>query len=1031
MTEIPPYLFQQIREGQVILFLGAGASHDAINKKGNRMPDGKKLGEILSDKFLDGKYKDATLSNIGDYAINESDLLTVQEFVRNLMVGFLPTDAHLLLPKFMWWGLITTNYDRLIEDAYHNSPGVQFPKPIIEDGDKIEELIRDLKSILLLKLHGCITRTANINCPLILSTDQYITHLVGRSRLFKRFEEWGTEKTIVFIGHSLQDMDIRILINRLNTLGNARPRYYFVAPNVTEVEQRFWETKRITTISFTFSDFMKSLETKIPKSVRVLALVRESPKLPITEKFIINNPDLSQNFLQFILNDVDYVKSVCSTEPLLPKEFYKGLNIGWSSIEQQLDVPRPMSDEIISDHFLIDVTKKTKKPEFLVIKAHAGAGKTVLLQRIAWNASKDYDRLCLFLNKRGTINSAAIKELIELVGERVFLFIDDLADRVKEVATLFQSIGEAGQILTVIGAERINEWNVACDELTPLVTESYELNYLSEKEIDGLLDLLKLHGSLGVLKNASKDQQHAAFIETAGRQLLVALHEATLGKTFEEIIEDEFKKIVPLEAQQVYLTICVLNRYNYPVRAGIISRIHGIPFDDFKRRLFAPLEQVVHVDYNKYLRDYDYKTRHPYIAEMVCERVLQDDELKYDQYIKILKALDIDYSSDRIQYKELVKAKNLLSTFRNPELINNIYEVAYEEIKNDLFLYHQMAIYEMNRPNGNLTRCKELLDKAEKMAPFDKTIQHSKSEYYLKMAEHARTDLEYDKLLSQATAIASKLTNIHNEKPYSYHTIVKSGILRLSHSLKSNQSIGPTLEIIIRDIEKNLREGLQRYPNDPYLKNAESEFAQLLRDSERAINALRIAFKENPRASFIALRLAEIFIDQENYPEAKTILERALNANSNEKKLHYAFAKLLMKHDSPNPDILKYHFRRAFTDGDKNYDAQLLYARQLFIMNELPESKKVFEKLGNAYVDYNIRHSVRYQLSSRFRGEVTKLEATYCWVTREGMNDWIYVHKGNVSDEIWKRINQGCRVIYDIGFSFKGPNGINLEIETY
>src|SRR6266849_1593658 len=89
------------------------------------------------------------------------------------------------------------------------------------------------------------------------------------------------------------------------------------------------------------------------------------------------------------------------------------------------------------------------------------------------------------------------------------------------------------------------------------------------------------HDALGTLTDASPERRRADFADRAGRQLLVALHEATLSKPFEEIIEDEFKNITPSEAQRIYLTICVLNRLNVPVRAGLVARVHGVPFEDF------------------------------------------------------------------------------------------------------------------------------------------------------------------------------------------------------------------------------------------------------------------------------------------------------------------------------------------------------------------------------------------------------------------------------------------------------------------
>src|SRR5204863_3722177 len=136
----------------------------------------------------------------------------------------------------------------------------------------------------------------------------------------------------------------------------------------------------------------------------------------------------------------------------------------------------------------------------------------------------------------------------------------------------------------------------------------------------------------------SREEQVAAFQERAGRQLLVALHEATLGQRFEDIVADEYLKIQPTEARSIYLTICVLNRLNVPVRAGIVSRLHGVPFEEFSRRFFAPLEHIVHTSFNEFMRDYVYKARHPHIAEMVFHRAFNTQEERYDVFIRCLKS---------------------------------------------------------------------------------------------------------------------------------------------------------------------------------------------------------------------------------------------------------------------------------------------------------------------------------------------------------------------------------------------------------
>ena len=60
----------------------------------------------------------------------------------------------------------------------------------------------------------------------------------------------------------------------------------------------------------------------------------------------------------------------------------------------------------------------------------------------------------------------------------------------------------------------------------------------------------------------------------------------------EDIIADEFDEVKPDLAKLMYLGVCFLNRFDVPVRAGIINRLYAIRFTDFSERFFQPLEAL-------------------------------------------------------------------------------------------------------------------------------------------------------------------------------------------------------------------------------------------------------------------------------------------------------------------------------------------------------------------------------------------------------------------------------------------------------
>jgi len=803
--ELPPQLQAQIADGRAVLFLGAGASLGAMDAKKNHPPSGTQLAEKLADKFLGGKFRTYPLNQVAEYAISESDLGTVQGYIKEIFEPFEPTSAHLLLPTFRWAGLATTNYDLLVEKAYAQAGHpLQNVQPFIENGDRVDDRMRDQRSLMYLKLHGCITRLQNPNCPLILSTDQYVDHRSGRSRLFEHLRDWGYERTFVFVGHGLQDPDIRAILGELTALHERRPRYYIVAPQKHEIEMRFWESRRVTPISATFGEFMSAIDDAVKGTTRTLGLAVAQSQHRISEKFAVAGVALSRNCLQFLENEVDYVKGITSTETVAATEFYRGYSRGWSHIEQNLDVRRTLGDSILSDFVLADESEHAPEMDFVLIKAHAGAGKSVLLQRIAWDAAHDYGKLTLFLKPEGIVNTAAIDEIADVCKDRIFLFVDDVGDRIRELQSLARAVALSKSKLTVIAAERVNEWNVLGSSAGSLVTSDNLLRYLSESETTRLIEVLDKHKALGTLKGKPVEQQRKAFHSRAGRQLLVALHEATLGRPFEDIIEDEYRHVVPSEAQRIYLTICVLNRLNIAVRAGVVSRLHGVHLSDFKERFFKPLEHVVHTVLDPGTRDMTYIARHPVIAEIVFERILRNQEDRFDVYLRVLKTLNIDYASDRKAFRAMTKGRTLLDLFPDTELAKQIIKAAEGIAGDDPVLIHQKGLYYMHR--DDFRAASDLFNRALQLWPNNRSFQHSRSELLLRMSENARTQLERETLLREATSIAKEIRDTKLPEAYAHHTLIKIGLSQLRTLLAADSSEQNETDIanVVRNVQRDL-----------------------------------------------------------------------------------------------------------------------------------------------------------------------------------------------------------------------------------
>ena len=967
-------------------------------------------------------------------AISETDLFTVQQFIASIFQEFKPADFHKLIPKFVWTAIGTTNYDLIIERAYEEvKERLQQIVPIKKNGERIEEKLRSPQNILYFKLHGCVTDINDDNVPLILTPDQYVTHRKGRSRLFERIQDLAREFPFVFVGHSLNDFDLRAILLELAQLGEAKPRSYLIAPNFGSAEERFWGNRRISCIKCTFENFLKHVNETIPASFRGLATFQEQPEHPVQKRFAVaGRVKPSESLITFLTRDAEYISKDLKILKSDPRAFYRGYFPDLGPIVNGFDVRRVISDDILSEVFLTTEEERIEKQQFFLVKGHAGSGKSVLLRRLAWEAATQFDKLCFFLKPFSRPEYEPIFELYNLTKHRVFLFVDPASDNKDIIESLIVRARKDKIPLTILSAERHNEWNTECEDLEPYLTQSYELKYLSEKEIGELIAVLAKHGSLGYLEGKTLEEQRDAFSKRAGRQLLVALHEATLGKPFADIVLDEYKSIASPQAQSLYLTVCILHRLRVLTRAGLISRVHRIPFSVFKERLFKPLEFVVFATMNSLIRDYVYLSRHPHIAEIVFERVLLDAEDRYNEYMRVISALDIDYSSDRAAFRGMTNSRHLMGLFENMDLIRQIYKSAKERSPEDPILLQQEAIFEMNAPEGNLERATELLQKARNKMPWNMSIAHSLAELSLRKADQASNPVERNKYRKESQSISRAIAANNPVSPHALHTLTKIGLEELEEVMQEGDPI--TIERKIAEVEKILNGALQQYDSS-YLLDAEATLNKLIEKFPQALEALKKAFSQNRRSSYIASRLAKMYEHMGQKEEAIGVLKECLETNPEDKDINFKLGMMLANILGANEAEVKYHLRHSFTKGDNRYHAQFWYARLLYLAGEFEEANGLFGDLRAANIDERLKKQPRGKVTKegravRFSGVISRVEATYGFVIRDGYGDRVFAYRYNSHGCSWDDLKLQRRVTFEMGFTYRCPIALEISFES-
>ena len=259
-----------------------------------------------------------------------------------------------------------------------------------------------------------------------------------------------------------------------------RPQYYVILPTIEPLLNEYWASRRITPLTMTFSTFLNALVEAIPAIERALPSRLGGGAASIRKHYRTPGISESQNVLAFLDHDADHVRPGLPIIAAPAKDFYVGRDVGWAGIAADLDVRRRLCDTVLVTAILADEGERGQPVDRHVIKSPAGNGQSITLKRVAWDAANDYEKLVLFMRQGGALRPEAILDVYSYCQEKVFLFVDRAALHVQEILDVIRVAQAGGVKLTILTAERDNEWNVRCDELDQFNVTEYSLPYLSE-----------------------------------------------------------------------------------------------------------------------------------------------------------------------------------------------------------------------------------------------------------------------------------------------------------------------------------------------------------------------------------------------------------------------------------------------------------------------------------------------------------------------------------------------------------------------
>lgn len=1045
MRNLSPYIKDQLLAGQAVLFLGAGASISAAGPNGLNGMSGNGLRDKLCDKFLGGQAKNRALNYVSDRCTAVAGMAAVHRYLKELFGDLQPTPGHRLIPKFRWKGIATTNYDFLTERAYEaDTDRAQRLERIIWDRDDFSVITRSAENVAYLKLHGCLNRLNDPELPIVLSSHDYYKFKTNRAQLISTLREWGTACPIIFCGYSISDENIKEILYDVSDKYLNRPQYAFVDPSLEEGDIDYWKSQRFDCLPLTFSDFMTELQGSTSAAKIALGALPKSD-LSIS-KLIPSHSTPSPALAKYIREEIKHIHAGLQDVAVAPREFYRGYSVGFSWIREGFDIRRRVVDTLLTDLIIETGKAHLPKPYLYTLSGYAGSGKSVSLKRFAWEAGTEFDAAVFYIGTNATIRAPELIELARLIQTRIILVIDDVLVHKDEIKQLLSESRKNRLPITILGGARTNEWNMAASNLEAELEAEYELLDLNQVEVEQLIGKLSTTNCLGYLGHLTPPERTAYFLDKLKSQLLVALHEATEGKSFEEIVFDEYSRVTPTEAKLLYLDVCTLDRFDVGVRAGLMSRISGVTFNEFSKRLLGPLEHVILIAYDHKAGDYVYRTRHQHIAELVFEGAVASQQERAAQIVRLLRYLNGAFSSDEVAIQKMVKGRVLAGQFSDRAFVNQIFEAAIESGLHVSVVDHQRAVFELHHPHGDVKSALSIVARVERnpgsLSP--KTIAHTKANILRRLAGSAKTELERDRLRQDALAILNISTrSARDALPF----FTKSQLLleQLQERMAGgDEKTEDEVDIrvvaeLTKEIEATLRQGLQSFPEDERLLAFEADLSKFLNNSPRALRALERAYSKNKENVFTAIRLSRQYMESsETRPKALAMMRKLTSEQPLSKEAHFELARMLAAvGEAENQAEIGQHLKRSFSNGDSHFEARFQFARHQFLYGNTEIAKKEYQSLAKSSLSSVTLNQVRAEIRDGegnvvwFDGFISSLHESFAFISCVNFHEQIFMHfKSMVREEDWEGLTSGSRIRFTLGFSYRGPKAKRATVRS-
>lgn len=231
-------ILEQIESGHALLFLGAGSTQNCRRSDGKAGLTGRDLAREILQELNHGQAPgfEASLTRAAEFytGVKASARRGLDRFLCDRLQGLRPTVGHHIAASLPWRAVVTTNYNRVVEDAWAEAADAGYatrPLRVIRTDDELLDAGADPESTPLYKPHGCISLPGQGSHRMVVTSADYFESERLRHGMFEQLRTLARECTTLFIGYSLEDFTFRNIFYTLHAEeGDWTSRAYSVGP---------------------------------------------------------------------------------------------------------------------------------------------------------------------------------------------------------------------------------------------------------------------------------------------------------------------------------------------------------------------------------------------------------------------------------------------------------------------------------------------------------------------------------------------------------------------------------------------------------------------------------------------------------------------------------------------------------------------------------------------------------------------------------------------------------------------------------